>query len=488
MLRILTPAVVAAALLSVGLGPAEAELRAGAAKTIITPDIHKNRVYLAGFGHNRVATAVHDDLYVRCVALSAGENMLVLCSADVIGLFYDDVLKIRERVRAEAPEVSHLVVSSTHVHEGPDTLGLWGPTPFDTGIDGSYLDWLDSQIAATAVAAARSLEPARMELGRDDHPLLASLQSVDRPPLVKDPHLTVMRLTRLGGTQSIAVLVNWSDHPESLGRDNREITADYPHWVCQTLENHLGGTALFFAGSLGKLSTLGNQVALLDPETGEIAPDRSWKKAELVGTTLARLAERALESGRAPRVDSILIRKSIFFVPLRNDHFRAAEAAGLFSGRKPLYSNGKRDGSTVEKEVSGAGRIRFSTGHDLETEVDYIQLRSGDRTVAEIATVPGEIYPELTNGGITRYPGADYPDAAFEPVLRPLLKSGYSFIFGLGNDELGYLIPKSEWDDQPPWLLNRSEPWYGEINSVGPDTAGMVLGGLAELIERSAAQ
>ena len=463
---------------------AQGQLRAGVAKTAITPDIHKNKVYLAGFGHNRVATGVHDDLYVRCLALEAGDQVLALCSADVIGLFYDDVLKIREHVKAQAPEISHLIVASTHVHEGPDTLGLWGPTPLQTGIDENYLDWLDSQIAATAVRAARSMQPARMELARDDHPLLELLQSVDRPPLVKDPYLFVMRLTSSGAGKPIAVMVNWSDHPETLGRENSEITADYPHWLCQYVEGHLGGTAIFFNGSIGKLSTLGNEVALLDPETGEIAQDRTWKKAERIGTTLGQLVERALKFAETPAVNSILIRKSVLFTPLQNDHFRIAAATGVFSGRKPLYSDGKLDSSTVEKELPGAGKIQFPTGRDLRTEVDYVQLRSRGRVVAEIATIPGEAYPELTNGGITRYPGADFPDAAFEPTLRAHLKSRYQFVLGLGNDELGYLIPKAEWDDQPPWLLNRPQRWYGEINSVGPDAAGVVLRGLVGLIEQ----
>jgi hypothetical protein len=328
------------------------------------------------------------------------------------------------------------------------------------------------------------MQPAGMELSRDDHPLLELLQSVDRPPLVKDPHLFVMRLTSIGAGEPIAVLVNWSDHPETLGQENSEITADYPHWLCQYVENHLGGTAIFFNGSLGKISTLGNQLALLDPKTGEIAQDGTWKKAEPIGTMFGLLVERALKSGEAPTVDSILIRKSILFAPLKNDHFRMAEATGIFSGRKPLYSDGKLDRSTVEKELPDTGRIQFPTGHDVQTEVDYVQLRSRDSVVAEIATVPGEIYPELTNGGTTRYPGADFPGAPFEPILRAHLKSRYQFILGLCNDELGYLIPRAEWDDQPPWLLNRPQRWYGEINSVGPDVAGVVLRGLVELIEQ----
>ena len=183
------------------------QLRAGVAKTVITPDVHKNKIYIAGFGHNRIATGVHDDLYARCLALAAGGQILVLCSVDVIGLFYDDVLKIRDQVKTQAPEVSHLIVASTHVHEGPDTLGLWGSTPLQTGIDESYLSWLDSQIAATAVTAARSMQPTRMELSRDEHPLLESLQSVDRPPIVKDPYLFVMRLVSIGTGKTVALLV-----------------------------------------------------------------------------------------------------------------------------------------------------------------------------------------------------------------------------------------------------------------------------------------
>lgn len=463
---------------------AQEQLRAGVAKTVVTPDVHSNKVYVAGFGHNRIATGVHDELFARCLALAAGGQILVLCSVDVIGLFYDDVLKIRDQVKAQAPEVSHLIVASTHVHEGPDTLGLWGPDPLHTGINESYLDSLGRQIASTAVRAAKTIEPARVELSRDDHPLLGMLQGVDRPPIIKDAYLFVMRLTSVNRGVPIAVLVNWSDHPETLGGENTEITADYPHWLCQYVENHLGGTAVFFNGSIGKVSTLGNQVALPDPDTGEIAKDHTWRKAELVGTTVGQLVERALQSSEREAVNSFSIRKSVLFAPLENRHFRVAEAAGIFSGRKPLYTDGKLDGLTAQKELTDTGKIRLATGHDLQTEVDYVQFRASDRVVAEIVTIPGEIYPELTNGGITRYPGADYPEAAFEPVLRGQLKSRYQFIFGLGNDELGYLIPKAEWDDQPPWLLNRPGRWYGEINSVGPDVASVVLRGLVELIEQ----
>jgi len=460
-------------------------IRAGAAQSLITPELlSEHPVYLAGFGHNRVATGVHDDLSARCLALGVAKETLVICSADLIGLFYDDVLTIRRAFQQNAPAASFLVVSSTHTHAGPDTLGLYGPKLLETGIDRKYLGWVDQRIASTAVDAVRGMQPARLELARDDHPLLAMLQGVDRPPTVKDPFLFVMRLVALTTGKTITTLVNWSDHPEVLGRENTEITADYPHWVRDYLEKQFGGIALFFSGSIGKVSPLGDQVALFDPETGKAAQDGTWCKAELLGIEIGRLAERALRSAKSVDLGLLAIKTNTVFVPMHNSFFRAAEAAGVFAGRKPLYTNGKLDPSTEQHDLPDVGRVDFAIGHDIQTEVDYVQLRSAGATVADIVTIPGEIYPELVNGGVTRYAGADYPEAPLEPVLREQLKTKYQFIFGLGNDEIGYLIPKAEWDEEPPWLKNAAEPWYGEVNSVGPDAASSVLKALVALIRR----
>jgi hypothetical protein len=461
------------------------ELRAGAAQSAITPELRSEHpVYLAGFGHNRVATGVHDDLYARCLAMGFAKKTLVICSVDLIGLFYDDVLTIRRAFQPTTSSAAFLIVASTHTHAGPDTLGLYGRKPLETGIDRKYLEWVDQHIASTAVGAVRAMQPARLELARDDHPLLVMLQGVDRPPIVKDPFLFAMRLVALSTGKTIATVVNWSDHPEVLGRKNTEITADYPHWARDYLEKQFGGIALFFPGSIGKVSPLGDQVALLDPETGKVAEDGTWRKAELLGTEIGQLAEQALKNSTKVKLDSISIKTDTVFVPMHNSLFRAAEAAGVFAGRKPFYTNGKLDPATEKHDLPEVGRVDYATGRDIQTEVDYIQLRSGATAVAEIVTIPGEIYPELVNGGVTRYAGADYPEAQLEPVLREQLKTKYQFIFGLGNDEIGYLIPKAEWDEEPPWLKNAAEPWYGEVNSVGPDAAATVLRALVALIRR----
>ena len=57
------------------------------------------------------------------------------------------------------------------------------------------------------------------------------------------------------------------------------------------------------------------------------------------------------------------------------------------------------------------------------------------------------------------------------------------FIFGLANDEIGYIIPRSEYDRKPPYLYDAKKAPYGEINSVGPETAAQIHSAMRVLCE-----
>src|SRR5437762_849861 len=87
------------------------------------------QVLRAGFGEGRKATRIHDPLMARAVVLEAGKIKVALVSVDVVGLFREPV----ERVRQQLPGFAYVLVSSTHNHEGPDTLGLWGATFASSG-------------------------------------------------------------------------------------------------------------------------------------------------------------------------------------------------------------------------------------------------------------------------------------------------------------------------------------------------------------------
>ena len=128
----------------------EPSLRVGFAEVEVTPVVGtKPPVYLAGFGHNRKATAVHDPLKARAIVVADGKRKIAIVSVDVVGLFHESV----QRVRAKLTDFDYVLVSSTHNHEGPDTLGLWGPGWFSSGVNPAYLEWLENQIALAVLLA-----------------------------------------------------------------------------------------------------------------------------------------------------------------------------------------------------------------------------------------------------------------------------------------------------------------------------------------------
>ena len=129
-------------------------LEAGFAETDITPPLKDKTVYLAGFGHNRKATGVHDPLKARAVVLRHGDRKIAGCQSRRGRL----LSAAGRRPCAPAQGFTYVLVSSTHNHEGPDTMGLWGPCRFSSGIDAAYLRLI---VESSIVEAVRAADAAR---------------------------------------------------------------------------------------------------------------------------------------------------------------------------------------------------------------------------------------------------------------------------------------------------------------------------------------
>jgi hypothetical protein len=91
---------------------------------------------------------------------------------------------------------------------------------------------------------------------------------------------------------------------------------------------------------------------------------------------------------------------------------------------------------------------------------------------ATFVHVPGELYPEILHGGIASPAGGDFQLSPVEvPSIGSQIPGKYAFFSGMSNDMIGYIIPKSQWDVKPPFTFDNSKRPYGEINSLGPETA-----------------
>jgi hypothetical protein len=438
------------------------DIRAGAAREEITPDLKKHGpVYMAGFGNNRVATGVHDDLFARCLALSAGQTV-VLCGVDSIGLFSDDVERIRAAVQKQAPALApNVVVASTHDHQAPDTMGLWGAAEGRSGINDAYNDFVVERVSRAALTALRRLRPAVLTIAETHPSELDTFIRDDRPPVIHDAGVMTLWAATVSG-DTIGTLVNWANHPETLGSKNTLITADYPHYLYEELEQRLDGVAVFLNGAVGGMqSPLGAQVP--DPVSLRPAPENSFLKAELIGRRVAGITFTAIKNADPVRADRIEYREKRIEIPVTNRGFQAAASNDPYKGRKKMTAGGA-----------------------TTTPVGIVRISGGGKPLLEIALVPGELYPELSVGGIARYPGADFPDAPIEPSIKKLMSARFKMLAGLANDEIGYIIPKAEWDETSPWLNNAPEKWYGEVNSVGPEAAPRIVEALRELLKSAA--
>ena len=396
-------------------------MKIGYAQDVITPAIDKP-VYLAGFGNNRRATSIHDDLYVRALAIQDGDATLVLVALDLIGFFRPDVLQVIETLQVSEtfrvlnPQV---VIASTHTHHGPDTMGLWGPDQKTRGVDEEYLADIKIKIADVIHASLSALEPASVKWTSVHVP---GLVKNARNPEIMDDELTLLQFSTADG-RPLTTLFNFPCHPEVLWDMNPNITSDYVHYLRDEVEQQTGAPCIFFSGALGGMMT---------PDV----KDHSFEEAETMGRKLAEEGVKALgEVKSSNQLSVISVAKKEIKARLTNILYKLA------FGRKLLPDTRDKQGC-------------------IPTEVNLIRIGG-----LWLATVPGELLPKL---GLQ---------------LKAWMKEAgaqVTGVIGLANDELGYILPVE--DFKYPWNPFKPGAHYEETNSIGKDVASKVMEALYSVI------
>lgn len=440
-----------------------AELTVGFAAMDVSPVIGKKPIYLAGFGHNRAATKIHDPISARAVVLDDGTNKIALVSVDVVGLFITSI----ERIREKLPGFKYVLVSATHNHEGPDTLGLWGANPLVSGVDPDYLVKVEAGCIDAVKAADMIRKSAIASIGTATDP---NLLRDARLPIVLHDEIVTIRFENATTKKPIGILVQWNCHPETLDSKNTEITADFVHYTVEHLSGSQGCPVVYFTGTVGGLMT--TLKLPIKNEKGNELEDGTFAKAERYGTLVGQLAEKALKTATPVTLTPFDVRTREILVPVENNLYRVGWQLGTLKRELYLW-----DGTIAPKEFTPTKDVSKPVA--VKTEVGYVKL--GD---LEIAVIPGEIYPELVLGKVQDPPdpGADFPDAPIEPAIYTQFNGKHKMLIGLGNDELGYIIPKRQWDEKPPFCYGLKKAQYGEQNSVGPEAAVVICGTFKELV------
>lgn len=421
-------------------------------------------VWIAGFHKGRPATGIHDDLWARAMVIDNSQTRIAIVALDAIGFMHDDVVDVRKML-PDSVEIDYAIISSTHDHQAPDLIGIWGRNDYSCGVNDAYMRMVKKNIVTAIVQATRALRPARLRFAQD----LAGarpLVSDTRRPTVLDAGVRIMHAIDAEADTTLGTIVAWANHPETLWNRNLMISSDFPHFVREYVEKGvvdssgvflpgLGGTVLYINGAVGGLMTTPPEQEVRSLSEFKVWRAPTFDKIRAQGERLAALVLSALRGDNVQEVTTatVRVRARTVVLPLANKGFRLGAMLGVI-------------------------RRGFTGGFSMRSEVAALQLGP-----ASFLAVPGEIYPEIINGGIEAPPGRDFDIQPVEvPPLRRFMPGEFRFVIGLANDEIGYIIPRSEWDEKPPYLYGAQESPYGEVNSLGPETAPLLYTALRELL------
>ena len=105
----------------------------------------------------------------------------------------------------------YVLVASTHNHEGPDVIGVWGQSFLHRGVNDQYVESVVWRIERAVRQAEQNLREAQAWYGTAaDESLLGDR----RQPVVKDGVLRLLRFTDPADDTAIGLVVQWDCHPE----------------------------------------------------------------------------------------------------------------------------------------------------------------------------------------------------------------------------------------------------------------------------------
>ena len=274
-------------------------MKAGFARVAITPPLG---TAMTGFGGRDYdpsgCKGVHDDLYVRALYLSRGDETALIMGFDLLFFSRDEADRFKGAVGRRlniAP--GNILLNTSHTHTGPK-VGTWFYTPSDR----FYLQFLEDAIVEAAVQARDSARDVSLHAGVTKSKLPMNRRKklpngvIDFAPNPDGPVCDTLPfcLFRDSAGKTVCLLFSVSCHPSTIKGVERSymISADYPGAAMARLDEYSGGTASLFlqgAGGDSKASVIG--------KGEEHWRAGTWDDVEEAGKMVADEVIKAVEAG-----------------------------------------------------------------------------------------------------------------------------------------------------------------------------------------------
>lgn len=431
----------------------------GYAESVLTPeDINADTYYIAGYNTNNPAKGVLDDMYAKAVYIddNTSRGGVVLCAIDCVGISRKDINDIRKLVieSGEIPSLKSINICATHSHSAIDTQGLWGKNFLSDGKNEGFMQSLKEKTANAIINAYKARENGKLFFGTAE---AEGMQADTRTPIDYSNIVTSIRFEP-ENSEKDTYIVNFNSHAEMLGSKTTVVSADYPAYMTEEINRQTGGAnVLFINGAVGGLIT-GDQIDnFLKSDTFDCLGYTKEYGKKLANYVVGITNEKEL----SPIIN---VKSEAISVKCDNTALLLARFLGVLNN---------------DTEKTGFAEV------SIISEVSYMEL--GNKQIG-MFMIPGELYPELETGNFLSAEESANGFEANYKVLSSMTDCEHSFVVGLCNDELGYIIPDNDFLLHE-WLPYFNIPYdsfdrkhYEETNSVGPETARTILDSMDALI------
>ena len=396
----------------------------------IIPQENSGPLYLGGYSIGSEIEGVLDYQKVKAVYLNYYGEELLMLSIDCVGLSSSYVNQIRKGIGVSF----NINIASTHTHAGLDTIGLWGPIAND-GKNSAFMDSLVKQSIKAGKEAIEKQKQGKLTFGQ------VTTENVirdSRAPYIYDENMYQLRFVP-NDLSAATRMIFFSAHAEALGGSNKQLSADFPGYMSKLIKDQSNDNTIYFNGAIGGLIM-----------TKTFDENDIVNNMKLTGEILANYAlsieEKEVEKGALKQI------KIKYDIELDNTIFKYYGFLGILKTK--CYKN------------------IFTGKYYMKSETSVLQISN-----LTFVLIPGEIFPELVYGGsrINEESNKENPPTILE------LANNYGIdkliIIGLCNDEIGYIVPPSDFliNEKYPYIQDRpdssGENHYEETNSVGIDSS-----------------
>lgn len=392
-------------------------------------DILNGEFFMAGAlqtTKGQVPTEILDDQGVNVYAISDGKSGIVVQAViDGYGFSRGDVLKIRDMLSdfAKKNNIISINISTLHQHSLIDTLGMgvalipaifWNPgmsvtgadkSEFKTGKTQKFMDNLYNVVAETITEAVNDMEEGTLYYGSAD---AKDLMYDKRKPIQFDGEIHRFRFDPKNEASDEIWVCEAGIHCTSFGGDDTYISADFPYYFKEYVKETTGADVVYVQGAELAITT----------EKDYIRPVGTGENAVVRGYGI-ELAKRVMGITNEIMLDPVL-------------NIKLSEVA--IKADNPIHILAVRE-AIIDSVVAKDG-LDFM----VITEIGYMEL--GNKV--GIATIPGEISPEILWGGVTSKDQSWTKTSWDYAPMKDTAKVDKLLCFGLNNDQVGYILPDND--------------------------------------------